>query len=90
VAAEPLGGLDILAGDSDGDAASADLGSQSRDVVGLVGTQLSRAVPGPAAPGPDWGEGVQQRHHDLRVVDVCGGDQDRERKPGAVAEDKDL
>jgi len=70
VAAEPLGGLDILAGDSDGDAAS--------------------AVPGPAAPGPDWGEGVQQRHHDLRVVDVCGGDQDRERKPGAVAEDKDL
>jgi hypothetical protein len=52
--------------------------------------EVWRAVPGPPSAGADRGEGVQQRHHDLRVVNVRGGDQDSERKSGPVAEDMDL
>jgi hypothetical protein len=52
--------------------------------------ELPGPAPWPAASRPDRGVGVQQRHHHLRVMNVRGGDQDREWEPGAVAEDVNL
>ncbi|GAA0913551.1 hypothetical protein GCM10009558_021690 [Virgisporangium aurantiacum] len=70
VPAEALGALDRLAGDPHGDPASADLRPQGRNVVGLVRMEFGGTVPRPAPAGADRGDRVQQRHHDLRVVDV--------------------
>jgi hypothetical protein len=70
VAAKPLGRVDARAGDPDGDAAAADLCPECSLVICLVGVELGGAVPGSASPGANRGERVQQRHHDLRIVDL--------------------
>lgn len=90
VPAQPLGGLDALAGDPNGDAAAADLSAQRPLVVRLVGVQLARALAGSAATGPDRGDRVQQWQQQLGVRGVGGGHQHRKRDTAAVTQHVDL
>ena len=56
----------------------------SREVVGLVGVQLLRALARPATWLPDRGDGVHGLLQDLRVLDVDGGVRHRERDASSV------
>ena len=90
VPAQPLGGLDTLAGDPHDDAAAADLGPDCLLVVGLVAVQFPRPLAGPATSAGDRGDRVQQREQQLRVRGVSRRDQHRQRHTAPVAQDMDL
>src|SRR4051794_11560982 len=70
VAAEALAALDPAPGDARDDAAPAAGAAAAGVVVGLVGVQLRRAPPGPAARLADRRHGVERLLQDGAVVDV--------------------
>lgn len=89
VTAQPLRGLDALAGDAVGDAPVAQPSPQMRVVVALVGVEFARlASPGPAA-GADRRYALHQRDQGLTVVQVRR-DPDGDGQTGPLGDQVDL
>src|SRR3954468_3765231 len=78
VPAEALAALDPAPGDPGDDAPLPAGGAAAGVVVGLVGVQLLRSPPGPAARPADRRHGVECLLQDDTVVDVGGREQDRQ------------
>ena len=70
MAAQPLAGVDAFAGDAHPDVALGKRPATARDVVGLVGMQLVRALAAPAVGLLDRRDGIEQLLEDDRVVAV--------------------
>lgn len=80
---DPLAG-DPLTGDANFDPALHQGHSASRNVVGLVGVKLPRALPGPASRPLNRSDSVDQFLEDSRAQGVCSGNTKRQRNPSAV------
>lgn len=75
VPSQPLAGVDPTASNTWGDAAGTQGTPQVGRVVGLVGVEFRRALPGPArssSRADDGWNGVEQRDELSRVVGVSG------------------
>ena len=84
--AQPLAGVDALAGDAHADVALGQRPSAARDVVGLVGVQLGGAL-APVTVGLfDGRHGIEHLLEDHRLVAVGPGQQFRQRQTAAFGE----
>jgi hypothetical protein len=93
---QALGAVDAAPGDARLDGAPAQRASALREVIALVGMQLSRSPAGPSPALADRRHGVDQHFKEAAVVNVCRGELDGERdalgigdavafRPGAAA-----
>ncbi len=82
--AQPIAGLDALAGDAHRDVATGQCRAAARQVVGRVGMQLSRAVAGATPRAPDRRDAVDHPLEDGTVMPVRPGQPTRQRGAAPV------
>src|SRR5690606_12171773 len=84
VSPQPLAGLDPLARDPHRDMAASQCLSTARDIVGLVGAQLGRPLPGTTTSPPNGPNGVDDLLEHGAVVAVGPGRPVRQRGAHAL------